>query len=170
MKRQSRQSFRPRLESLEGRELPSGAGFFLFLLGGGLQNQVNAVNKDMSNLQGTVQTMTTTQDPNAFTSASRATDANLKQLQTDFTALKNTSQSDNGFLSLAWFSGALDSSDIFFLFSYFGQAQAAANDISSLPGQVAAQGQKTVTLGFVGNVPINAIQASQGLTSPLAIS
>jgi hypothetical protein len=167
MTRQANRSCRPRLESLEGRELPSGAGFFLYLLGGGLQNQVNAVNKDMTNLQGSVQTMTTTQDSNTFTSASQATDANLKQLQTDFTALKNTSQSDNGFLTLALFSGALDSSDIFFLFSYFGQAQAAANDISILPRQVAAQGQQTVS---VLQFSVNFTQQLLGLTSPLALS
>jgi hypothetical protein len=152
-------SFRPRLEALEARDLPSNTGILLFFLGAGLQQQNNTVNSDFSTLQTNVNTQQ--QALTGFAALAQTTDSSRGTLQKDFTALKNTVQFDT-FILLFSFS-SLQSSDLFFAFSFFNNLQTSNTNINNLPGQVSDLGNKT--LNFFPMTTINQVQNSFGFPS-----
>jgi hypothetical protein len=129
-------SFRPQLETLEGRELPSAFGGLLFFQGQQLQAQNTKVNNDFSTLKTDIGTFTTTP---STTNAMAVTGANAS-LQTDFTTLKNQAKNEQNLLFFSLFSGQLQQSDGLFVLIAFNDLNQANTTIKNLPGQVAAQG------------------------------
>jgi hypothetical protein len=170
--------FRPRLESLEGRDLPSGTGVLLFFLSQGLQQQVQKVEADNNQLTADVNALAALpkQAVNTFSitqqNATKAVDADRAKLQSDFSTLKGMAQQDQLFMTLALLGGNLDQTDFFLALLSFNAANQAQNDVNNLPGQVAADGQKLTNLytGFFVDQTVNQVQQAFGYSSPLALS
>jgi hypothetical protein len=92
-------SFRPRLETLEGRELPSSLGVSLFLLNNQTMAALNTQTNLVSNLQSTSTTLTN--DINGGASSTTINNdyskagslfGQIKSLNTEITALVNLEQ------------------------------------------------------------------------------
>jgi hypothetical protein len=155
-------SFRPRLESLEGRDLPSTTGVLLFLFGAGLQQQTTTANNDFTTLQNDVNTQKNGPVGANFQQLATTTNNDLQQLQKDFTTLKNSAQFGSTILLFA-FVGGLDSTDFFFIFSFSQSLQNANGDVNNLPGQVTGLGNQTFA-NFPGTT-INQSQNAFGFSS-----
>jgi hypothetical protein len=151
-------SFRPQLERLEGREMPSTLGFFLPTLiqpvvqaTNQLTSQLNTMNSDFSKLQ---------KDATAAAGAFNQTIASdYAKLGNDFgqiTALnsqvKAQVSADQTFLFLLAFSGALDQSDTFFLFSAFNTL---SNDLSSANSTLSSANSVANTAPATGYPSLN---------------
>jgi hypothetical protein len=159
---QTLRPFHPSLESLEGRELPSAAGFVLSFLGGGLMQANSKVTADFNTLTASVNTQKNSPAGANFQALAATTDSNRAQLQTDFTALKNTTQFDT-FIAFAAFSqGNLDQIDFFFAFSFLGSLGTANTTINNTPGSVASLGNQTFT--FFPTTTVN--QSQQAFNFP----
>jgi hypothetical protein len=145
MKRSTTSSsrFRPSLEALEGRELPSTAGILLFIAGQTVQQADQKVQADNTKLQADVNTQKNSPLGSNFQALAATTNADRAQLQTDFTALKNANQQAQGLELFAFLSGGFDQTDVFFLFTSLGSINQGTSDAQSVPGQVTSLGNQT---------------------------
>jgi hypothetical protein len=140
----SPRTFRPRLEALEGRELPSVAGLVVLGVSQALQAQVNAANNDLSRLRT---------DANAEAAAAQffgpsgsvqaiapQVNGDLSDLQRDFNGLRTTNFIAGIVFSPAFLSAVLRRRDAFAIGPAVAAQQAVSNEVNSLPGQVSPLG------------------------------
>jgi hypothetical protein len=158
MRRDETNRFRPRLEALEARDMPSLAGFILFGLTNNLNQTDMKVRTDNMTLTNDVNTLKTlsvgnnvlTKTPGIVNTAQNAAATTVNNdraaLQTDFTALQNQHTNFRNTAFFFLFSGAFDSSDLFFLLGAGQASMNATNDVNSIPGTVMTQGTQTTNL------------------------
>jgi hypothetical protein len=152
--------FRPCLERLEGRELPSGTGFLLFLFAQGLQQEVNSAKGQYTTLQNAVNAEVAAQSfsgpTNSVESAAPAVNGDLGVLSSLFHSLQGNVPFNGFFFSYALASGTLDSGDGLAVLFAFGALNNANQVVNGMPGQVSALGQQT--LQFFPAFTVNSAQ------------
>jgi hypothetical protein len=126
--------FRPRLEALEGRELPSALGLGLFFLNNQTTAALNAQNALVSNLTNTATTLTN--DINAMASTTTIVNdyskagslfGQIRNSNTQITALVNLEQ----LISFVAFSGDSTDQQIAF-FVFFGLGSTTSKNTANL--------------------------------------
>jgi hypothetical protein len=159
--------FRPRLESLEGREVPSALGFFLASMQPALQQQTDVVNADFSRLQADVAAQVSA-PATANSQALAMTTANDQAvLQGDFNKLVATNELVNVLGVLGTLQRQLDTGDIPLLAPLLRTTLASNNAVLNLPAQVTVLGDQTLVAN--PNTTVNQAQASFGFPSPLTL-
>jgi hypothetical protein len=176
-------SVRPSLESLEGREVPSGTGLLMnIFVNQPVQQATMKVQADFSTLQKDVTSLIAKQP--LTTASAPAIKTDMAALQTDFNTLVGATQQGELLFFVMATSGSLDGSDGAIIGQTFNSLHQANAEIKSLPGQVAAEGAQPVVVMIPGlspvvppgilvpiGVPVDVVlnvggQASLGLTSP----
>jgi hypothetical protein len=159
--------FRPRLESLEGRELPATVGLLVFGLSQSLQLQVNAANTDFNRLQADVGVQVAASQFNGSSGSVAAiapvVDGDRAVVQSDFNHLRANGFLASIVLSPALLSAVLRRRDAFAIGPAVAAGQAVSNEINSLPGQVAALGN--LPLRSSPSMTVNAAQLFFGFSS-----
>jgi hypothetical protein len=134
-------SFRPQLERLESRELPSS-----------ISSQTTALAKDYATLQAGVAVLVNLPaTPGGVLPADIAQrdssniNGDLTSLQSDYNSLKSSAKSAQTLLFLGlFFSGGNTTEELFYLVG-LGVVGKADQQLSSLPGQVSSLGTQSLT-------------------------
>jgi hypothetical protein len=139
--------FRPALETLEGRELPSGVGAFLFITTQPLAGQANTVTNDLHSLQtaqaalaSDITSLKVLAIPNDYNRAGTT----FNQLKGDAQNLQNSINLDMLYVTIAVAGGNLDSTDVFFgtlAINNILQAQNTNNSDKSQANNIIAMGE-----------------------------
>jgi hypothetical protein len=160
MTKSTRQTFQPRLETLEARDTPSFFGFALFQASNNVKTDDMNVTADINAAKtGPVATFVTTpNNANAASVVSAVTTGS--KLVNDYNKLGTDLKNAQQLFFLTLFLG--DQNDLFFLFSSFQTLQTARQDVvTNDPAAVAALGTTPVT-GPPAFATVNAGLAANG--------
>jgi hypothetical protein len=160
----ARRPFRPCLEPLEGRDVPSFTGLLLFGLTQTVQPQVNTVNADVNQLKADVATQVAAPQlmgpTNSVQAQAPVVNNDLTTLQSDFNRLRDNTLFGGVFFSYAVVSNTLTPDDIFFVVPAFIALQAGNNEINTVPAEVLPVGVQP--LSSVPGMTVNAAQQMFG--------
>jgi hypothetical protein len=133
-------SFRPQLEWLESRELPSA-----------ISSQTVALGKAYATLQAEVQVLVNIPaSPGGVIPADVAQsdtmkiNSDLNSLQADYTNLKNSTKSTEAFLLLGLFASMGNTQEEALYLVGLGAVGKASQQLNSIPGQVSALGNQSL--------------------------
>lgn len=156
--------FRPRLESLEGRELLASAGVEVLLLTQPLAQQTTKVNNDFTTLKNDVNNqLVPATSASAASTASTTVNGDAQKLQTDFTQLKSQTATIQRLAAATVPDRTLDRMDQVFVLLGYRTLTSALSDVNNLPGQVSSLG--TLTLTHFPGITVNGALNTFGFSS-----